>query len=723
MEAPIQLVHYYLDKDLNENALFITERLWASNPEEITWSHLRALSCLRLGRHALAADFSRQAGSNGQHLGCAYVFAQACLHLKRYPEGIKALKQARAFLDAGQKQADQQTEPGKPTPQPGPERFCPDSSAINNLLGKLSNANGDHDFAAVCFTSALKENPFMWDAFLTLCDNGVKLSVLNIFKLREENPNKGKIVRPARADHISPGLVNPTGRRSNRPRKPLVSTPPRTSQQQPTTDRSIIHDSSASKNTSNEDSKSFQTQNAGMSKKRHRPGLGNASTTKVSEAPALRSTSGSGNGRGVSASSTGLTSMNAQPRRSARLMKKTPADQSSSIFSMSKENVKPVAKLKNSDRRKEMADPPSIPKDQIEGSLSLTAQPFVSQLGAASPVSPESEKLVSLIGLLQKIGSGYYHLSRFELRQCLEDFLSLPVEQQSTPWVLSKTARAHYELMAYKESKAIFQAVRKLAPAWLEDLEVFSTVLWYLKHDVELASLAHELSESHYLSPQSWCTVGNSFSLNKSHRDAIEALSRACQLNPPCAHSFSLLGYEHVEVEDYIEAAKAFRRALQVNTRHYPAWVGLGRVQEKLGENEKALQYYKQAETINPSNSVLMTYMARVLGRTGQHGLALGYLRRGLKLDPPESILCLIKMQMASIYLRLNQPWEALKHLRWVEKFVPDESRIHLMLGRAYSMLGPEKKGVALKCYTTALSLAPFSEDIKLAILDLEDDS
>lgn len=90
-QAQLRLVHYYLDNELNANALFVAERLHAQDPEDHTWSHLRALSCLRLGRHTLAADFSRNAATDGHHLGCAYVHAQACLHLKTYAEGIDVL--------------------------------------------------------------------------------------------------------------------------------------------------------------------------------------------------------------------------------------------------------------------------------------------------------------------------------------------------------------------------------------------------------------------------------------------------------------------------------------------------------------------------------------------------------------------------------------------------------------------------------------------------------
>ncbi|MBE3040997.1 CDC27 family protein [Candidatus Bathyarchaeota archaeon] len=94
MDARLRVVHEFLDSDLNENALFLSERLHALEPDNSSWPHLTALSYLRLGRVSLALEHSREKGLKGSHLGCSYVFAQACLKQKKYVDGITALRQA-----------------------------------------------------------------------------------------------------------------------------------------------------------------------------------------------------------------------------------------------------------------------------------------------------------------------------------------------------------------------------------------------------------------------------------------------------------------------------------------------------------------------------------------------------------------------------------------------------------------------------------------------------
>lgn len=94
MDARLRLVYEFLDSDLYENALFLAERLHVLDPDNSTWLHLTALCYLRLGRVSLALEHSRK-GIKGAHLGCSYVFAQACLRQKNYVDGIAALRQAQ----------------------------------------------------------------------------------------------------------------------------------------------------------------------------------------------------------------------------------------------------------------------------------------------------------------------------------------------------------------------------------------------------------------------------------------------------------------------------------------------------------------------------------------------------------------------------------------------------------------------------------------------------
>ena len=182
-----QITHH-LDLDLPETANFLAGRLHALEPRSPDSAHLLALTYYRLRRFRAAADYAHKFGSSGRHLGCAYVYAQACLQLSsdRYAEGIAGLEKSRAlWTGRGHWQSQQQQQQQKGGHQQE-RRFLPDAAAVLTLLGKLWQAHGDPKKAGDCFVEAHKGNPFAWEAFEGLCKVGADLKVENMFKATVE---------------------------------------------------------------------------------------------------------------------------------------------------------------------------------------------------------------------------------------------------------------------------------------------------------------------------------------------------------------------------------------------------------------------------------------------------------------------------------------------------------------------------------------------------------
>lgn len=51
-------------------------------------------------------------------------------------------------------------------------QHLPDAAAVMCLLGKLWYAHKENNKAVDCYVEALRLNPFMWDAFMGLCETG-----------------------------------------------------------------------------------------------------------------------------------------------------------------------------------------------------------------------------------------------------------------------------------------------------------------------------------------------------------------------------------------------------------------------------------------------------------------------------------------------------------------------------------------------------------------------
>ncbi|EPE08817.1 cdc27 protein [Ophiostoma piceae UAMH 11346] len=300
----------------------------------------------------------------------------------------------------------------------------------------------------------------------------------------------------------------------------------------------------------------------------------------------------------------------------------------------------------------------------------------------------------------------------------LQILKSLPRQHIDTPWVQALMGRAHYELASYAEAEEYFRRVRVLAPTRLEDMEVYSTILWFLKRETELSFLAHELVDAAWQSPQAWCALGNAWSLAQDHEQALRCFRRATQLNPKFAYAYTLQGHEHVLNEEYDKALTAYRHAVAADQRHYNAYYGIGRVYEKLGNFDKAFTHFRTASSIHPTNAVLICCIGKVLERQKQILPALEYFSKATELAPRAAQT---RFRKARALLAIGQLQAAQEELMILKDLAPDEAPVHFLLGKLYKTLND--KSSAVRHFTIALSLDPKAgQKIKQAIGSLEDD-
>lgn len=112
----------------------------------------------------------------------------------------------------------------------------------------------------------------------------------------------------------------------------------------------------------------------------------------------------------------------------------------------------------------------------------------------------------------------------------------------------------------------------------MEGLEVYSSTLWKLHQKVELTYLSQQVVEFDRKCPETWCVVGNCFSLQKDHEAAIKFFQRAFQIDPSFTYAYTLIGHEYVSNDQFDKAAECFRNAIRIDDRHYNAWSGLAYV-------------------------------------------------------------------------------------------------------------------------------------------------
>ncbi|GLA21021.1 anaphase-promoting complex subunit cdc27 [Aspergillus niger] len=788
-----QLIYYHLDNNLVRNALFLAGRLHAYEPRAAESSYLLSLCHLQSGQVKAAYDYSKNFGWRGTHLGCAYVFAQACLDLGKYPEGITALERSKGLWST-------KNHWGKHSETR--RQHLPDAAAVLCLQGKLFYAHNELNAAVECYVDALKLNPFMWDAFLGLCETGVNIRVPNIFKM---TPELNALLASSSQDDLdvsSDKAAHSAGPLQSQP-KLNSSTDPFTSLTS-RTEAVGTHGSSAlweklngstvsvastgtsavpafregtetpeGQSSESDDrtmhrtdaplepplaparkNRTIQTISAdhGMDsppkmkptgirpRTRTKPEPDEPATTYterelshgVRVGDRKRTVSGS-----VAHSAQQPTEPGAPQRRSVRLFNQIkPTTSKLSSSALGTKDGREMKKVRATGAKGRTTTAPSVgrvvsgnrkhigdthdgeTKDHRPGTSASNGTHHTSSRGPSLDRSKAVEALTWLLELFSKLASGYFALCRYRCAEATQIFAALSQGQRETPWVLSQIGRAYYEQAMYSEAEKYFVRVKSMAPSRLEDMEIYSTVLWHLKNDVELAYLAHELMETDRLSPQAWCAVGNSFSHQRDHDQALKCFKRATQLDPHFAYGFTLQGHEYVANEEYDKALDAYRHGISADSRHYNAWYGLGTVYDKMGKLEFAEQHFRNAANINPTNAVLICCIGLVLEKMNNPRGALAQYGRACQLAP-HSVLA--RFRKARVLMKLSELKLALTELKVLKDMAPDEANVHYLLGKLYKML--HEKANAIKHFTTALNLDPkAAQYIKDAMESLDDD-
>ncbi len=331
----------------------------------------------------------------------------------------------------------------------------------------------------------------------------------------------------------------------------------------------------------------------------------------------------------------------------------------------------------------------------------------------ASVLARTANSPKDIMSLLKQIAVAYYSLCVYKCSESIALFKKLPKQQYNTGWTLCQVGRALFESIRYSEAEKVFAEALRVEPYRLEGIEYYSTCLWHLRKQVDLCSIANYALEKSLFAPETWCAVGNCFSLQKEHETALKFFNRAIQLNPYFPYAHTLCGHEYVANEDFEQARKCYQRALSADDKHYNAWWGLGNIYLKQEKYDHAIQYFKTAIKINPRSSVLVTYLGMTYFHNRQPREALECFEAAEKMDPNNP---LNRYQKATVLMSMNQLDRALAVLEELNVRVPREAPIHILIGKIYKRLGNKDK--ALAHYNIAMDLDPKEANMVKSLID-----
>ncbi|ERF70530.1 Protein bimA [Endocarpon pusillum Z07020] len=750
-------IYYHLDNNLVRNALFLASRLASYEPRSPEAAYLLSLCQLQSGQIKGAWETTRVHASRAIHLGCCYIYGQASLELGRYVEGITALERARP-LWLNKNSWNQHSESKR--------QHLPDAAAVYTLQGKLFQAHKDMGKAVDCWVEALKLNPFMWDAFLGLCESGANINIPNIYKMTPEMISSMKLTIQNEKDLAVPSSAPLQSQPTNNPiPDPFLSSNLRANgisgygssalweklNGATISGVNISADEEGTLTATDEDNlqsrptwepppaparKQRSAQelvdyasappprlgaNSIKSRTRSKVGSEDAVLTVPDPPPAAptkRTVSGQ-----VATSQNGAPEGTRRSRRLLNTVQPTTTGGSKISSLASSFGLREGRDIKKAKApAKGRTATTSTVGRVVSGNRNRADIMEVDRPPQKPPMTSQFNKdydgLQSLLDLFSRMANGYFCLSRYDCHNAIQIFNSLPTQHRESPFILACIGKAYYEQASYADAEKFFIRVKQNSGSVLEDMEVYSTVLWHMKNEVELAYLAHELMETDRLSPQAWCAVGNSFSLQREHEQALKCFKRATQLDSGFAYGFTLQGHEFIANEEYDKALDAYRSGVHADPRHYNAWYGLGKVYEKMGKYDIAEQHYRTAARINPTNAVLVCCIGMVLEKNKNYEAALAQYSKACTLSPTSA---LSRFRKARVLVQLQQPKMALVELQILKDVAPDEANVFFLLGKLYKML--RMRADAVRCFTAALNLDPkAAQYIKDAMESLDDE-
>ncbi|GAB2289936.1 anaphase-promoting complex component apc8 [Dionaea muscipula] len=178
-------------------------------------------------------------------------------------------------------------------------------------------------------------------------------------------------------------------------------------------------------------------------------------------------------------------------------------------------------------------------------------------------------------------------------------------------YIQAQIAKVQYNIREFDQVEIIFEELLRNDPYRVEDMDMYSNVLYSKECCSALSFLAHRVSLNDKYRPESCCIIGNYYSLKGQHEKSIVYFQRALKLNRNYLSAWTLMGHEYVEVKNTPAAVDAYRRAVDINPCDYRAWYGLGQAYEMMVMPLYALYYFKKSVVLQPNDARLWIAMAQ----------------------------------------------------------------------------------------------------------------
>lgn len=224
-----------------------------------------------------------------------------------------------------------------------------------------------------------------------------------------------------------------------------------------------------------------------------------------------------------------------------------------------------------------------------------------------------------------------------------------------------------------------FELLRQAHPERLEDIDVYSNLLFIQGMKDKLCILAQECEKTDKYRPETCCVKANYFSIKKEIPESINSFKRAIKLNRSYHLAWTLLGHEYIELKNTSAAIECYRRSVEVYGKDYRAWYGLGQAYEVMKYPYDALFYYHKATDLRPTDGRMWHALANCYQTLQRDVEKRDCERKARTCDLQRKTFAVI--QVGKVYERMGRMNAAIEyyHRVWLES-----SKRQVIIGYKY---------------------------------------
>ena len=190
-----------------------------------------------------------------------------------------------------------------------------------------------------------------------------------------------------------------------------------------------------------------------------------------------------------------------------------------------------------------------------------------------------------------------------------------------------------------------------------------------------------------------WFEIGYQFGIADRLKEALDAFTKAIEINPQFAQAYSNRGFAYSNLGDYNQAIKDYNRAIEINPQDAVAYYNRGGLAYgKLGNYNQAIKDYNKAIELNPQFAQAYYNRGVAYGNLGNYKQAIADYNRAIEINPQ---FAQAYYNRGLAYGKLGNYNQEIKDYSRAIELNPQFAKAYYNRGFTYNEIGNYKQAVA----------------------------